>query len=134
VIATGADLHESIQKVPDVENFFVLSAGDIPPDPTRLLSSKKMKEVMDTLQEDTSFDLVIYDTPPILGFADGRILATHTNGVILVAKLGQTDRTAFKQTVDQLRVSQVPILGLVANNVPRHKHGSYYYHYYGKRK
>lgn len=133
VIAMGADLHESIQKVPDVENFFVLSAGDIPPDPTRLLSSKKMKEVMIMLQEDTSFDLVIYDTPPVLGFADGRILATHTNGVILVAKLGQTDRTAFKQTVDQLKISQVPILGLVANNVPRSNQGSYYYHYYGRR-
>lgn len=137
VVATGMDLEEAIQSVPQVENLYVLSAGDLPPDPARILSSKRMQEVMQQLRTNSPFDLVIYDTPPLLGFADARILAGATSGVILVAKIAKTDRAALKQTIDQLNMSKVPILGVVANNVTRNGHGSYYGHYeryYGAKK
>jgi len=137
VVATGMDLEEAIQPVPQVENLYVLSAGDLPPDPTRILSSKRMLEVMQQLRTNSSFDLVIYDTPPLLGFADARILAGATTGVILVAKIAKTDRAALKQTIDQLKMSKVPLLGVVANNVTRNGHDSYYGHYeryYGSKK
>jgi capsular exopolysaccharide synthesis family protein len=135
VLATGIEVESVIQKVPYWDNLSIMTAGDIPPDPTRLLSSKKMQNLMEYLKNKGSFDLIIYDTPPIFGFADGRILATRTNGVVLVVKLGKTDRSLLKQNIDNLKTSNVSLLGLVANNVSRNSPGSYYYYnkYYARR-
>ncbi len=138
VIALGTPWSEVIKIATNWENISVITAGDIPPDPTRLLSCQRMAEVMADLEHNDNFDLIIYDTPPLLGFADARILAAKTAGVILVAKIGKTDRSAFKQSIEQLKMSHVSILGVVANNVTRHSHGSYYYYdnhyrYYGRK-
>ena len=135
ILATNLALEEAIQTVPQWENLSVISAGEIPPDPTRLLSSQKMQELMDKLKNSHKYDLIIYDTPPILGFADGRILATRTNGVVLVVRMGKTDRALLKQNIDNLKMSKVSVLGIVANQVNRSSSGSSYYtHYYAKRK
>ncbi|MBD1878453.1 polysaccharide biosynthesis tyrosine autokinase [Coleofasciculus sp. FACHB-T130] len=126
VIATGLTPREAIQRLPSWDNLYVLTAGQIPPDPTRLLSSKRMQYLMEQLN--AVFDLVIYDTPPILGLADGRLLAVHTNGVIMVARLGKTDRSILLQAIDALKISSAPVLGMVANGVRRNAGGSYYYY------
>ena len=136
ILATGLAVEEAIQLVPQYENLSVITAGDIPPDPTRLLASKRMQQVIDELKHKGWFDLIIYDTPPVLGFADGRILAAQMNGIVLVSRIGKTDRSALKNCIDQLKLSQVSILGIVANGVTRSGSGSYYYyysHYYSDR-
>ncbi|MDJ0634827.1 MAG: polysaccharide biosynthesis tyrosine autokinase [Xenococcaceae cyanobacterium MO_188.B29] len=133
ILATNLDIKAAIKKIPQWENLSVISAGDIPPDPTRLLSSQKMQEFMEKIKNSHKYDLIIYDTPPILGFADGRILATRTNGVVLVVRMGKTDRSLLKQNIDNLRMSNVPVLGIVANQVNSSSSGSSYYtHYYTK--
>ena len=135
VLATGLDIEEAIIKVPQWENLSVITAGDIPPDPTRLLSSQKMYSLMERLKNSRKYDLIIYDTPPILGFADGRILSTHTDGVILVVRIGKTDRALLKQNIDNIKMSNVPVLGVVANQVNRTTSSYHYYnHYYSDRK
>lgn len=136
ILATGLDVEEAIVQVPQWENLSVITAGDIPPDPTRLLSSQKMQNLMERLKKSRKYDLIIYDTPPILGFADGRILATRTNGVVLVVRIGKTDRSLLKQNIDNIKMSSVPILGVVANQVNRSSSSSYHYysHYYADRK
>ena len=135
VLATGLDIEEAIIKVPEWENLSVITAGDIPPDPTRLLSSQKMYSLMERLKNSRKYDLIIYDTPPILGFADGRILSTHTDGVILVVRIGKTDRSLLKQNIDNIKMSNVPVLGVVANQVNRTTSSYHYYnHYYSDRK
>ncbi len=135
VLATGLDVEEAIIRVPQWENLSVITAGDIPPDPTRLLSSQKMHTLMERLKSSRKYDLIIYDTPPILSFADGRILSTHTNGVVLVVRIGKTDRSLLKQNIDNLKMSNVPILGIVANQVNRTTSSYHYYnHYYADRK
>jgi polysaccharide biosynthesis transport protein len=123
------------QKPEDLEGLSVITAGDIPPDPTRLLSSQRMQKLMEVLKRSGQHDLIIYDTPPILGFADGRILASRTNGVVLVVRIGKTDRSLLKQNLDNLKVSHVPVLGLVANQANRNSGDSYHYynHYYSRR-
>ena len=134
ILATGLPVEAAIKQVPQWENLSVITAGDIPPDPTRLLSSVKMQNLMEQLKCDLNYDLIIYDTPPILGFADGRILASQTNGVVLVVRIGKTDRSLLKQNIDNLKVSNVPVLGLVANHANRNSNGSYYYsRYYAER-
>lgn len=133
VLATGLSIEEAIIKVPQWENLSVVTAGDIPPDPTRLLASQKMHALMERLKSSRKYDLIIYDTPPILGFADGRILSTRTNGVVLVVRIGKTDRSLLKQNIDNIRMSNVPVLGVIANQVNRTSNSYHYYsHYYAE--
>lgn len=124
------DFNEIVQNYSEEENLFVMTAGQIPPDPTRLLSSEKMQTLMADFQ--SAFDLVIYDTPPLVGFADASILATPTDGVILVVGLGKADRYPLMQALDTLKISGTPVLGLVANGVKSYTtrwHDSYNHYY-----
>lgn len=130
VIATGLDWQEAIKTLTGYENLSILTSGEIPPDPTRLLSSRKMQELMAEWQEDDSFDLVIYDLPPISAFADARILAALTTGIIIVTKIGKTDRFALRDLIEELKLSQISVLGMIANNASRKNSGYGYYGYY----
>jgi polysaccharide biosynthesis transport protein len=115
VASTGfAALRYAVQQVPNETNFFVLSAGRLQPDATRLLASSKVQYLMQKLHE--NFDLVIYDTPPI-DLADASILATHTDGLILVTKLGAVDHIALNNAIERLGLSRSSVLGIVANGV-----------------
>lgn len=133
VIATGLSAEEAIQKVPQWDNLSILTSGSMPPDPIRLLTSRKMQELMDSWEQSSAYDLIIYDTPPLLSFADARIIASGTTGLILVLKLGKTDRSAFKHVLDDVKMAQAPLLGIVANSVSRNDYGgSGYYNYYSQ--
>ena len=125
VISSDIDYQDVIQRSPTEENLFVLTAGEIPPDPTRLLYSKKMQSLVEQFQE--NFDLVIFDTPPLLGLSDARLLAAHTDGMVMVVGIGQTDRSLLRQVLDGLRTSNAKVLGLVANGVQGYVAGSSYY-------
>ncbi len=127
LIATKLTPKEAVQRLPSWNHLYVLTAGQLPPDPTRLLSSTKMQHLMQQLH--AVFDLVIYDTPPLLGLADGRILAAHTDGVILVAGLDKTDRSALMQTLDSIKISSATVLGIIANGVKGNTASSYYYYH-----
>ncbi|MCC5639889.1 polysaccharide biosynthesis tyrosine autokinase [Nostoc sp. CHAB 5844] len=113
VIAQDLDWENVIERSPIEENLFVMTAGPTPPDSVRLLASKKMQDLMNELQ--SSFDLVIYDTPPLLGFADAYLLASNTNGIVLVAGLGHLKRTALQQVLEEIQISGTPLLGMIAN-------------------
>jgi polysaccharide biosynthesis transport protein len=107
---------------------WVLTSGPIPPDSTKLLSSKKMQHLM--AQFRSQFDLVIYDTPPVLGFADSTLLVSHTDGLVMVVRLNQTDRGAIAQALEGLSLSNSPILGIVANGSQDDRATSFDYHHY----
>ncbi len=119
ILAKGLSLEEAIQEFPQWDNLSIITAGKIPPDPTRLLYSKNMKQFMEKLQENTNYDLIIFDTPPILAFADAKIIAPSTNGVILVTKIDQTERNGIENAIELLELSKVTLLGLIANGIRR---------------
>ncbi len=123
VISSEINFEDVIQRSPIEDNLFVLTAGQIPPDPTRLLSSKKMKNLVERFQE--AYDLVIFDTPPLLGLADAKLLATHTDGIVMVVGLGKTDRSVFKEVLYGLRTSHARVLGVVANGVKGYTTSTY---------
>lgn len=133
VIASDLDWSNVIERSPIEDNLYVLSAGPIPPDSVRLLASQKMQDLMNDLQN--SFDFVIYDTPAVLGFADANLLAANTNGMVLVAGLGNLKRTVFQQALEELQVSGTPVLGFVANKSKEAAPAShtYYQQYYRER-
>ncbi|MBW4575417.1 MAG: polysaccharide biosynthesis tyrosine autokinase [Aphanothece sp. CMT-3BRIN-NPC111] len=113
LISTELEFENAVQRSPLEDNLFILTAGPIPPDPVRLLASHKMQDLMNEMQ--AGFDLVIYDAPPLLGFADSYLVAAHTNGLVLVTGLGKLKRSVLEQALDELKVSTTPILGVVAN-------------------
>lgn len=93
--------------------FFVLTAGQVPPNPTNLLSSQRMKNL--ARQFEVAFDLIIYDTSPLLGMADGNLVAAQTDASVLVVGLGKTHRSALEKVLEGLKISKTPVLGVVAN-------------------
>ncbi|MBE9123152.1 polysaccharide biosynthesis tyrosine autokinase [Tychonema sp. LEGE 07199] len=125
VIAEDLDVEDAIVRSPRDENLFVLTSGPVPPDPTKVLSSRKMQHLMAALA--SHFDLVIYDTAPLLGLADANLLAGQTNGLMLVVGLHQTEREALLLAFEDLKMAGIPLLGMVANN---DKGSRYYYQSY----
>jgi Mrp family chromosome partitioning ATPase len=81
-----------------------------------------------------TFDLVIFDTPPLLGLADAKLLAAHTDGIVMVVGLGKTDRSVLTEVLYGLKMSRARVLGLVANGVKGYTTTSYdqYLKYYSK--
>ena len=124
-IADDVDVKQLILRSPRDENLFVLTSGPVPLDPTKVLSSRKMQHLMAALSN--NFDLVIYDTAPLLGLADANLLAAHTNGLMLVVGLHQTEREALLLAFEDLKMAGIPLLGMVANN---DKGSRYYYQSY----
>lgn len=109
---------DAIQQVKNYPGWSVITAGTRPPDPPRLLSSSRMHQVAQEISQSDLFDLVIYDTPPILGLADSLLVAEHADGLIMLVSLNQVDRELAKAAVKRIRSSSVTsLLGLVTNSV-----------------
>lgn len=96
-------------------SFFILTAGQVPPNPTNLLSSPRMQELVK--QFSAKFDLVIYDTSPLLGIADSNLLAAYTDASLLVVRLGKTNCSKLETALEGAKISNMPILGVIANGV-----------------
>jgi polysaccharide biosynthesis transport protein len=112
IIAGTTGLMETVQLLPGEENLYILLSGSVSLDPTSILSSKKMRSLMEKCQH--NFDLVIYDTVP-LNFADSLLLIPHTDGLLMVNRLGKVHRETLRTALRTLTVSRVPVLGLVVN-------------------
>ncbi|KAB8318128.1 polysaccharide biosynthesis tyrosine autokinase [Tolypothrix campylonemoides VB511288] len=125
VIAESIPVETVIRHLPSMSQLSVITSGPTPPDPAKLLSSEKMKQLMADFHK--NFDLVIYDAPPLLGLADANLVAPSTDGIVLVARMHKTDSSALKEAMDSLKVSRSNVLGLVIN---WHKSVSYYNNYY----
>ncbi|NES76121.1 MULTISPECIES: polysaccharide biosynthesis tyrosine autokinase [unclassified Okeania] len=125
IIADGVPIETAIQRSPVDENLFVLTSGPVPPDPTKILSSPQMHQLIQDAA--TTFDLVICDTAPLLGRADASLLSACTNGLMLVVGLGKTEREALSLALDDLSMAGVPMLGIVGNG---DRADSYYQRYY----
>lgn len=129
LIADDLPLKSVIQQFDESGQMFVLTAGKIPPDPTKLLASQKMQQLMSTFER--CFDLVIYDAPPTTGLADVSLIGQRTDGLVLITRIGKTDKTVLKQTAETLKLAQITTLGLVANGVRSSGMSGYRYYGYG---
>ena len=128
-ISDSVPLKSVLLEVGSNGQLFAMTAGKIPPDPTKLLSSQRMQQLMMTFEN--SFDLVIYDAPPIAGLADVSLLGQHTDGLILVSRMGETNRTVLTQVIETLKLARITVLGMVANGVRSAGSDGYRYYAYG---
>jgi polysaccharide biosynthesis transport protein len=107
------NIYEVLQTLHSEPSLFVLTSGQIPPDPVRVLTSEKMKHLARRLE--AAFDLVIYDTPPAAGLADATVMTTRTDGMVLVVGIENTERSDFTNTLEALSLSSTAVHGVVVN-------------------
>jgi len=105
------------------DNFEMMFAGDIPPNPSELLGSKKMEELLCNLS--TAFDYVLVDLPPVNSVSDALVLAKVLDGVIVVVRHNATKREDVMEAIRQLKYVQAHILGFVYNAYYKSKGGYY---------
>ena len=96
-------------------NLDVLPSGPFPPNPSELLNSKKMQQLLRDFEG--TYNHIILDSPPILAVTDSAILGTHTDGLVLVLRSGETEQRAAERAVDQVRRVGVRVFGAVLNEV-----------------
>ena len=108
-----------IQEISNHGSWKLISSGTIPPDPTRILSSRKMHEFVKILREDDTLDLIIFDTPPVERLADASLLGSITDGLIFVVSLEKVDKNLFYQSINRLTNLGNTILGLVVNEIQK---------------
>jgi len=113
-LSRRGELDEVIQSVP-IPNLSVMTAGRIPPNPAEMISSARMKEMLQILSE--RYDHIVIDSPPLLKVTDPVILSTMVDGVILVVHGGRSTREVVRRTRQELAVAGARIFGVVLNNV-----------------
>ncbi|WP_106089098.1 GumC family protein [Enhygromyxa salina] len=133
VLQGGCELEDAIEQGPDgaPELLAVLRCGPVPETPSELLDTHAFRRTLAKLRE--SFDLVIFDSPPVLPVVDALLVARQVDGVVLVARAGATSEHEVQQSLGLLRQRDTNLLGLVLNDVDLRReggrYGSAYYRY-----
>jgi len=118
-------LEDCIQQT-DTENLFLLPSGPMPPNPSDLLRSRRMTEL---IKEFEGFaDTILFDSPPVLSCSDPMILGSKVNGTVLVLDKRTTQRHAASRAIEALDTVDATVLGCVLNNIDTRSSSYYYYH------
>lgn len=110
----------------NTENLYLMPSGPTPPNPSELLRSQRMQELVKILED--SFDLVIFDMPPVVTVTDAQILSAYVDGTILVIRERATKKQAIIEAKKLLDMVQAKIIGVIYNGK---KQGEDSYYYYG---
>ncbi|ADU00741.1 polysaccharide biosynthesis tyrosine autokinase [Mycolicibacterium gilvum] len=126
VLSGAAPIAEALQKT-RFPGLTVLAAGAIPPNPSELLGSQAARKLLNELRG--QFDYVIVDSTPLLAVTDAAILAAGADGVLIMARFGQTKREHLTHAVASLESVGAPLLGAVFTMTPSRGGSSYSYSY-----
>ena len=121
----------SIVRPTKVENLFIVTAGGLPPNPSELLGSDRMTRLVGQLEKE--WDMILFDSPPIVAVTDSSTISSEIDGLVMVVKAGQTDRSAVDRALDTIKNVRSPLIGVILNGAnPETLSGkySYYYSYY----
>jgi len=99
-----------------VSNLWLLPSGPLPPNPSELLGSRRMEEIIASLAEKA--DVVLFDAPPIIAVTDAAVLSSKVDGVLLVINAGKTKREHAQRAKALLEKVNARLVGAVLNNVP----------------
>ncbi|EOH96882.1 capsular exopolysaccharide family protein [Enterococcus moraviensis ATCC BAA-383] len=117
-------LHQVVQSS-GVDNLFLMTSGPKPPNPSELLDSRRMKELMVELKE--QYDLVIFDMPPVVAVTDAQIVSSKSDGTILVVRENVSKRDSLLKAKNLLELVDANILGVVYNGSKNVADQGYYY-------
>jgi capsular exopolysaccharide synthesis family protein len=124
VLIGHARLDEALQPC---RGMSVLASGPIPPNPSELLASRYVEDLLALLA--ARFDVVLVDTPPLLPVTDAAVLASRCDGAILVVRHGKTSKHQVKESVDALEAVSARLLGTITTMTPRTRLGHTYRYY-----
>lgn len=113
VLTSRAAIQDVVRATP-IKGLNLLTCGPIPPNPAELFASKSMGKLIEHLKE--LYDLVIFDSPPLLSVTDGQILMNKCEGVVLVLKSGTTEKQEAMKAKEVIKLSNSKLLGVVLNN------------------
>ncbi|MFP3792176.1 tyrosine-protein kinase PtkA [Bacillus subtilis] len=128
VLLKKSSMEQAVQ-ASNEKHLDVLTSGPIPPNPAELLSSKWMKEL--AYEACAAYDMVIFDTPPILAVADAQILGNVADGSVLVISSGKTEKEQAAKAKEALETCKSKLLGAIINGKKLSKHSEY--GYYGNK-
>ena len=114
--------------VSPVEGLFVMTSGPIPPNPSELLSSARMDEVINQMKK--IFDVIIFDMPPLIAVTDAQVMAAKVEGTLFVINSGTALKEEVLKSKELLEMVDANVLGAVMNRV--NKAEDDYYYYYGR--
>ena len=129
ILAKDRAVDKCIQET-ELENLYVLTAGATPPNPAEILSSEKMKNLIEDLKN--IYDYIFIDTPPIGLVTDAGVLSSFTDGVVLVVKSESVEKKYLEETKKKLDAVDARILGAILNSYKSEQKDYNYYSYYGK--
>ena len=129
ILAKDRAVDKCIQET-ELENLYVLTAGAIPPNPAEILSSEKMKNLIEDLKN--IYDYIFIDTPPIGLVTDAGALSSFIDGVVLVVKSESVEKKYLEETKKKLDAVDARILGAILNSYKSEQKDYNYYSYYGK--
>ena len=110
-----------------VPNLSVVTSGPLPPNPAELVGSHRMHDCIEAALKE--FDIIVFDSPPVISVADALALSAQCDGVILVVRSGKMAHAVVRRTAEQIEAVKGRILGIVLNSVDLRRDG-YYYDYY----
>jgi polysaccharide biosynthesis transport protein len=128
-LSREADIEALVQPLP-IPNLSLLPCGPIPPNPAELISSEKMRDMLDLLAD--RYDHIVIDSPPLINVTDPVILSTMVDGVIMVVQAGKSTRDVVRRASQELTGVGAKVFGVVLNNVNLQREGydEYYYQRY----
>ncbi|PER50997.1 capsular biosynthesis protein [Bacillus thuringiensis] len=109
-------------------NLFILPSGVLPPNPIELINSNRMQEIINLLEEE--FDMVIFDTPPVVLLSDSIIMGSMCDGVIVVIRSGTTNKKNLEIAMELLKKANTHVIGTILNgkSYSRNEMNSYTYY------
>jgi len=125
---------EKVMAGPNIDKLFILTSGTPPPNPAEFLNSQRMTDLIGALRQE--FDMIIFDCSPVLPVTDAAILASKTDGTLIVYRVGRTARSALKRAKSLLETVRSKLLGIVLTGVraevsPDYEELEYYRYAYG---
>jgi len=126
---------DEIMITPGFDNFFFITGGAVPPNPADLIESQRIDQFIEEAKEE--YDMILFDTAPILSAVDPAILGTKVDGVLLVYRIGTVPKGLLKRAINQLTQVKSNVIGVILNGMrpevspdfEDYKHYKYYYSY-----
>lgn len=134
LLISKGDFHDMIQHCALTPSVSVLTSGDIPPNPSELLSSNRMEKLIEQLRKE--YDYIVVDLPPVTVVSDALAISKLLDGVVLVVRSGVSDRQMLAEAMRQLSMVDIRVLGFVYREIDDgkkrygYKYSKKYYKYY----
>lgn len=118
---------DQVTKQSKIDNLSIITSGPKPPNPSELLGSNRMEELLEQMH--AKYDIILFDMPPVMAVTDAQLLASKADGTLVVIREGTTKKEEAIKTKKLLELVDANVLGTVYNGTARIADQGYYYYY-----